>query len=99
MRKHELTPLEKYIGYAIMGVIGTILGTIYILFLLWARNQGRILLCFIGFVAAPVVILTANSLIEHFIYARHASPRDRRDDVSTETRKLSSVAEGGWKHG
>ena len=69
-KMEELTPLEKFIGYAILGTIGFILMGAFIMLIFWLRNTGRIFLCFVCFVGAPVVVFVAQSLFEHFLDRR-----------------------------
>lgn len=61
-----LSPLEKFIAYAIVG-----LGSAFLMFLwAWAvmylRNAGRIFLCFVVFVGVPSVVAVISGLIDHF---------------------------------
>lgn len=69
-KMEELTPLEKFIGYAILGTIGFVLLALYVMLVFWLRNTGRTFLCFLCFVGVPVVVIVVQSLFEHFLDRR-----------------------------
>lgn len=62
----ELTPLERGIGYMILGILGTVAGIVYALLLLYLRNAGKVFLMYMALIFVPIATVTLQSVWEHF---------------------------------
>lgn len=78
----ELTPLEKFIGYAVVGTVSVILILVWVWLVVSLANFGRVMLSFLAFVAGPVLVFVGQSLWEHFSELQKQKERRRKKHES-----------------
>lgn len=78
----ELTPLEKFIGYTVVGTVSVILILVWVWLVVSLANFGRVMLSFLAFVAGPVLVFVGQSLWEHFNELQEQKERRRRKHES-----------------
>lgn len=78
----ELTPLEKFIGYAVVGTVSMILVAVWVWLVVSLANFGKVMLSFLAFVAGPVLVIVGQMLWEHFNEIHKQKERRRKHHES-----------------